>query len=159
MEERLSEIFSSYERREDGLIPILQDVQEEYGYLPEEAMVGIAKVIGVPESRVYAVASFYAQDGGIVINRGDPWTGQTGVAEMAAGFYADVPDLTLRCDEIRSAGDHAVYLWTFTGHHAETGNPLTVRGWEEWDLDTDLRIRASLGWFDVDDYARQIAGD
>ena len=61
MEERLSEIFSSYEKREDSLIPILQDVQEEYGYLPEEAMVGIAKAIGVPESRVYAVASFYAQ--------------------------------------------------------------------------------------------------
>ena len=61
MEERLRAIFSSYERRKDGLIPILQDVQEEYGYLPEEAMVGIAKAIGVPESRVYAVSSFYAQ--------------------------------------------------------------------------------------------------
>ncbi len=61
MEERLSAIFSSHERRGDSLIPILQQVQGEFGYLPEEAMLGIAKAIGVPESRVYAVASFYAQ--------------------------------------------------------------------------------------------------
>jgi NADH-quinone oxidoreductase subunit E len=61
MVDRLDEIFSSYEKRADSLIPILQDVQEEFGYLPEEAMIGIAKAIGVPESRVYAVASFYAQ--------------------------------------------------------------------------------------------------
>ena len=61
MEERLSKIFSAFEKREDNLIPILQRVQEEFGYLPEDAMMGIAKAIGVPESRVYAVASFYAQ--------------------------------------------------------------------------------------------------
>jgi NADH-quinone oxidoreductase subunit E len=61
MEERLSTIFSSFEKRPDSLIPVLQRVQEEFGYLPEEAMISIAKAIGVPESRVYAVASFYAQ--------------------------------------------------------------------------------------------------
>ena len=61
MEERLSTIFSSYEKGGDNLIPILQDVQEEFGYLPEYAMRGIAKAIGVPESRVYAVATFYTQ--------------------------------------------------------------------------------------------------
>ena len=61
MVERLNAIFSSYEKSADNLIPILQQVQEEFGYLPEEAMIGIAKAIGVPESRVYAVASFYAQ--------------------------------------------------------------------------------------------------
>jgi len=33
-----------------------------------------------------AVAEFYAQDGQIVINRGEPWEGRTGVAEMAAAF-------------------------------------------------------------------------
>lgn len=42
-----------------------------------------------------AVASFYAQDGEIVINNGDPWQGRSRVQDMAAGFYADVPDLTL----------------------------------------------------------------
>lgn len=52
-----------------------------------------------------AVASFYAEDGEIIINRGDPWTRRTRVADMAAGFYADVPDLSLTCDDIRVAGD------------------------------------------------------
>lgn len=105
-----------------------------------------------------AVASFYAEDGEIVINRGDPWTGRARVAEMAAGFYADVPDLTLTCDDIRLSGTHAVYVWTFTGHDATTGNPLNIRGWEEWDLDPDLKVKASRGWFDAEDYARQVAG-
>lgn len=61
MEERLSAILAPYKGRKDKLIPILQQVQGEYGYLPEEAMAAIAKVTGLPESRVYAVASFYAQ--------------------------------------------------------------------------------------------------
>lgn len=105
-----------------------------------------------------AVASFYAETGGIVINNGKPWVGRGGVTEMASGFFADVPDLLLVCDEIRGAGSHALYLWTFTGHHAKTGNPLVIHGWEEWDLDADLKVAASRGWYDAEDYARQVAG-
>ena len=78
---------------------------------------------------------------------------------MAAGFYADVPDLALSCDSVRAAGDHAIYVWTFTGHDAATGNPLTIQGWEEWDLDGEMKVKASRGWFDGEDYARQVAGD
>lgn len=77
-----------------------------------------------------AVASFYAEDGEIIINRGEPWTGRARVAEMAAGFYADVPDLSLVCDDVRCAESHVLYVWTFTGHDAKTGNPLKIRGWE-----------------------------
>jgi len=105
-----------------------------------------------------AVASFYAADGDIVINRGTPWEGRAGVAAMAAGFFADVPDLSLTCDGLRVAGDHVAYLWTFTGHHAETRKPLRISGWEEWDLDTDGKVASSRGWFDAEDYARQVAG-
>ncbi len=102
-----------------------------------------------------AVASFYAADGWIVINRGAPWRGRAGIVAMAAGFFADVPDLSLVCDMVRTAGPHVVYAWTFSGHHAASGNALTVKGWEEWDLDPDLRVRTSLGWYDALDYARQ----
>lgn len=105
-----------------------------------------------------AVASFYAEDGGIIINRGTPWQGRTKVAEMAAGFFADVPDLHLSCDEIRGAGTHVIYVWTFTGHDATSGRPLHVRGWEEWELDAALKVRQSYGWFDAEDYARQAGG-
>lgn len=105
-----------------------------------------------------AVAAHYAADGQIVINRGTPWKGRAGIRDMAAGFYADVPDLALTCDDIRCAGTHAVYVWTFTGHHATTRKPLRISGWEEWELDAGLKVKASLGWYDADDYARQVEG-
>ena len=104
------------------------------------------------------VARHYAEDGQIVINRGEPWQGRSRIADMATGFFTDVPDLALHCDELRCAGSHVLYVWTFTGHDAKTGKPLRVRGWEEWDLDEDLKVRASRGWYDADDYARQVAG-
>jgi len=106
-----------------------------------------------------AVAMFYAEDGRIVINRGSPWEGRSGVAQMAAGFFADVPDLALTCDGVRVAGNHVAYLWTFTGTHASSGRALRVSGWEEWDLDANHMVQASLGWFDAEDYARQTSGD
>ena len=105
-----------------------------------------------------AVAEFYAKDGGIVINRGEPWQGRDRVAQMAAGFFSDVPDLKLVCDGLRCAGDHVVYLWTFTGTHSGTKRPLRVAGWEEWDLDADYKVKQSRGWYDADDYTRQTGG-
>jgi NADH-quinone oxidoreductase subunit E len=61
MEEQLHAILSSFEGRRHELIPILQQVQREFGYLPRETMREVARFAGVPESRVYAVATFYAQ--------------------------------------------------------------------------------------------------
>lgn len=59
--ERLQAVLSHHEPRKDELIPILQSVQEEFGYLPEESMKRVAWHIHVPEAHVYGVASFYAQ--------------------------------------------------------------------------------------------------
>ena len=61
MNERLNSIMSSYDGAGEELIPLLQQVQEEFGYLSEDSMLDIARFIGVPESRVYAIATFYAQ--------------------------------------------------------------------------------------------------
>ena len=108
----------------------------------------------IPEN----VAACHVADSRITINRGEPSVGRKGLTAMAAGFHADVPDLVLKHDGVRSAGSHVVYLWTFTGHHAETGNPLNISGWEEWELNDDMKITSSLGWFDADDYQRQVEG-
>ena len=105
-----------------------------------------------------AVASFYAEDGEIIINNGDPWTGRSRVQDMAAGFYADVPDLALSCDDVRCSGSHVIFVWTFTGHDATSGKPLNIRGWEEWEVGGDLKVKASRGWFDAEEYARQAEG-
>ena len=45
----------------DSLIPILQAVQEEQGYLSETAVVHISRHLGIPASKVYGVATFYNQ--------------------------------------------------------------------------------------------------
>ena len=108
----------------------------------------------VPEN----VAGFHVSSSQISINRGEPSVGHDGLTAMAAGFHADVPDLVLQNDGIRGAGSHVVYMWTFTGHDAQTGNPLRISGWEEWDLDENMKITSALGWFDGDDYQRQVDG-
>ncbi len=61
MEERLDSILSPFLGKPEELIPMLQAVQADLGFLPEDAMLRIARAAGVPESRVYAVATFYAQ--------------------------------------------------------------------------------------------------
>ena len=60
-EQDLDSIFSSFEGKRNELIPILQHVQDELGYLPGYAMAKIAKFTGCSESNVFGVASFYAQ--------------------------------------------------------------------------------------------------
>ncbi len=61
MGERLDEILACYEGKAHEVIPVLQDVQEAFGYLPEQEMRDIAKYLGLAESRIYAVATFYEQ--------------------------------------------------------------------------------------------------
>ena len=57
-----SQIFQKYPRYDrSNLIPLLQDVQEIYGYLPEDALKEIANHISIPFSSVYGVATFYNQ--------------------------------------------------------------------------------------------------
>lgn len=51
----------NYEQTPSSLIPLLQKTQENFGYLPKEALQQISRYLGVPLSRVYGVATFYAQ--------------------------------------------------------------------------------------------------
>jgi len=60
IEEKLTEIFSRFKGTKDELIPILEAVQEEFGYLPREAMLKISRRLRIPESNIYGVATFYA---------------------------------------------------------------------------------------------------
>lgn len=60
-EKRLDEILSTYRGEREELIPILQQVQQALGYLPEAVMKRIAKFLRLPESTVFGVVTFYAQ--------------------------------------------------------------------------------------------------
>ncbi|NMC61697.1 MAG: NADH-quinone oxidoreductase subunit NuoE [SAR324 cluster bacterium] len=47
--------------KRDSLIPILQEVQDNCGYLSEEAVIKIGQFLNLPPSKVYGVATFYNQ--------------------------------------------------------------------------------------------------
>ena len=57
----LEEILSHYSDVASNLIPILQEVQEKFGYLPEEVMQHVAKFLRLTDNMVYGVSTFYAQ--------------------------------------------------------------------------------------------------
>ena len=61
IKKKLSEILSHHGGDRSDLIPILQEAQESFGYLPRQAMKTIARFLRLPDSTIYAVATFYAQ--------------------------------------------------------------------------------------------------
>ena len=61
IQDKLCEIFSHYHGDRQELIPILQETQEQFRYLPAEAMREIARFLRMPESTIYGVSTFYAQ--------------------------------------------------------------------------------------------------
>ncbi len=61
MHEQLSRVLAPYRGQKGATIPVLQKVQAELGYLPEEAIKEIANILQLSENEVYGVASFYAQ--------------------------------------------------------------------------------------------------
>ena len=61
MKEQLAALLAAHPPQRSSLIPLLQEAQERWGYLPQEVMLAIADCTGVPEAQTYAVATFYAQ--------------------------------------------------------------------------------------------------
>ncbi|GAB4338755.1 MAG: NADH-quinone oxidoreductase subunit NuoE [Calditrichia bacterium] len=58
----VKQIYEKYPTEDPSvIIPLLQDIQAEYGYLPEEELHRVARHTRVPVSRVYGVATFYNQ--------------------------------------------------------------------------------------------------
>lgn len=58
--EKVCEVLERFGNSPAKLIPILQAVQEEYRYLPEEILTFVATSLNVPPARVYGVATFYS---------------------------------------------------------------------------------------------------
>jgi len=58
--EKVCEIIEKNGRNPGRLIPILQAVQEEYRYLPEEIMAFVATSLDLTPAQVYGVATFYS---------------------------------------------------------------------------------------------------
>ena len=57
--EKVDEIVELYGAKQSSLIPIIQDIQAEYRYLPPELLSYVAEKIGITEAKAYSVATFY----------------------------------------------------------------------------------------------------
>jgi len=58
---KVDEIVDSFEPKQSNLIAILQKVQQEYRYLPEDALIRIGVKMGISPATIYGVATFYSQ--------------------------------------------------------------------------------------------------
>ncbi|MDD5090292.1 MAG: NADH-quinone oxidoreductase subunit NuoE, partial [Candidatus Wallbacteria bacterium] len=59
--DKVDDILDQYAGKKGSLIPVLQKVQEIYGYVPSTVIEHISKKTGVPESTIFGVVTFYAQ--------------------------------------------------------------------------------------------------
>lgn len=69
----IQRIVAKWEARKDCLIEMLHDIQEEYNYLPREAITLLSEQVEVPLSKVFSIATFYK--GFSLTPRGRFWIG------------------------------------------------------------------------------------
>jgi ketosteroid isomerase-like protein len=107
-----------------------------------------------------ALAQFYAENGSLRVNDGEPAVGRAAVEQKAREFMAAFPDMVVRLVELRETGDAVEFHWRWTGTNSGpggTGNAVDLRGYEQWIFDDDGLILESLGHYDEAEYVRQLA--
>jgi NADH:ubiquinone oxidoreductase subunit E len=61
IEKKCEQILDKYHDDKGSVISILQDVQEAFGYIPEETIFWFSEKLNIPASNFFGVATFYAQ--------------------------------------------------------------------------------------------------
>lgn len=61
LKEEMQEMMKQYKVEKDNLIPILNEVQEKYGYIPKVAQLEISNYLGIPMAEIYGVVTFYSR--------------------------------------------------------------------------------------------------
>lgn len=109
-----------------------------------------------------SVAAHYAEDGSLRINDNEPSVGRDQLEATAKSFMTELPDLVLTMDDLSFDGERYIYRWTLDGTNSGpggTGNTVHISGFEEWSINSDGLIQSSQGHMDLEDYARQLAGE
>jgi steroid delta-isomerase-like uncharacterized protein len=109
-----------------------------------------------------ALAAFYADDGTLIVNDGEPSVGRETIAATAGGFMEAFPDMVVAMDSVVGEDGRATFYWTWTGTNTGpggTGRSVDLSGYEEWTLDAEGRIVESRGHYDEAEYERQISGE
>lgn len=105
------------------------------------------------------LASFYADDGALIVNGGTPASGRAAVAATAKGFMTGFPDMVVRLDYLNQDGWKVRFHWLWTGTNTGpggTGKSVRMRGYEEWTLTPEGKIKLSDGHYDDAEYQRQL---
>lgn len=105
------------------------------------------------------LASFYADNGSLVVNGGPPATGRTAIAAKAQSFMTAFPDMVVKLERMDQLGDRPVFRWIWTGTNTGpggTGKFVRIIGYEEWTLDSNGLIAKSDGHYDEAEYQRQL---
>ncbi|MBT8394790.1 MAG: SnoaL-like domain-containing protein [Flavobacteriaceae bacterium] len=105
------------------------------------------------------VSCFFAEDGVLQINEGEPAEGTEAITNVAKGFMEAFPDMVVSLDSLSTKSDRTRFYWTLTGTNNGangTGNKVRISGFEEWTINEDGLIQESKGQFDVDEYNRQL---
>jgi uncharacterized protein (TIGR02246 family) len=106
-----------------------------------------------------AFARFYAENGSLTINDGEPSAGREAVEQTAREFMTAFPDMRVRLVELRREGDRVNFYWHWTGTNTGpggTGNRVDLTGHEEWTIGDDGLILESRGHLDEAEYQRQL---
>ncbi|HCZ10916.1 MAG TPA: NAD(P)H-dependent oxidoreductase subunit E [Nitrospiraceae bacterium] len=61
MEKRLQGLIEDFKKNEGNIISLLQETQEVFGYIPEEAVYRFSEELDIPASNFFGVATFYSQ--------------------------------------------------------------------------------------------------
>lgn len=107
-----------------------------------------------------SVAAHFAEQGSLQINAGEPAIGRPAITASAQAFMTAFPDMIVTMDSLITTGVCPVYHWTLTGTNTGpggTGQAVRIHGYEEWTMNADGLIAASLGYYDEGEYARQLA--
>lgn len=108
-----------------------------------------------------AFALFYADDGSLRINNGEPSVGREAVEQTARDFMTAFPDMVVSLVDVRQEGSYINFHWHWTGTNTGpdgTGNAVDLRGYEQWTFDGEGLILESLGHLDDVEYQRQLIG-
>jgi steroid delta-isomerase-like uncharacterized protein len=106
-----------------------------------------------------SVASFFAENGSLKINNGNPSIGRENITKAAQGFMTAFPDMIVKMDSLSIKAKNVIYHWTLTGTNTGpggTGKSVRISGYEEWTIDEEGLISESKGHFNETEYQHQL---
>lgn len=107
------------------------------------------------------VSGFFAPDGMLQVNEGEPAIGTEAITAVAKGFMDAFPDMVVTMDSLVTKSGKTRFYWTLTGTNNSpggTGNKVKISGFEEWTFNKEGLVQESKGHFDAEEYNRQLKG-